>query len=719
MRNLGRNMPVTEVMSSITPDCWLRPEDSILDSIERFHRFRLDALPVVDGEGALIGILTKWALYRCLISRVSPEEKIDGYYIRDVIFVRSHQVLDDDILENIKNSPVGQRVVVDEKGRPVGMLTKINIVFFLLYSTETLMTELAAVLNAIPIGVIAVDNRGLVKLINPAAESLLDRPRESVAGQPLAGTFRQFNLDGVLADGKVRLWEKCRLDSRTVIYSGHPIRCNDRISGAIGIVQDLTEFENISQELESVKRLKQTLETILASIDSGIVVTDEKGVVVRVNQAARALLRKSQEEVVGREFKEVFGSRVVDMVLYKGISEVDVGSLGGQSFLMTSNPVLESGSVVGTVTNLIFRNLIKLKYLMSRLDLLENQLNHYKKELIKATASRYSFDSIITRSRAMTRLKKEAMAAASGFSNILLLGESGTGKELFAHAIHDASPRRMSPFVKVNCAAIPENLLESELFGYEDGAFTGAKKGGKPGKFELAHGGTIFLDEIGDMPLPLQAKILRVLQDREVERVGGTGTIQVDVRIIAATNMNITEMVNKNKFRKDLYYRLNVISLQIPPLRERREDVMFIAEHYLKHFNQVMGTEVRGFSRESVMILENHDWPGNVRELANMVERAVNMNSGGLIRPEHLPPYLVERNVKPEPVLEQEEEVDYRKKLKDYEKSLMLAALQDAGGRFSKAAEMLGMSRSRFYEKMAAYNIKVPPGEGKALKRQG
>ncbi|MFZ5632872.1 MAG: sigma 54-interacting transcriptional regulator [Bacillota bacterium] len=696
-----------ELMTPINPQCLLNPESTIMESVEKLQKHRFDALPVVDRKGSLIGIFSKRSLYKCLLKGVGPGEKIKGHYINQVVSIKHDQKLNE--ISEIRNTPVGQWVVVDDGNRPVGMLTKINIVFFLLNNTERLMNELSAILKAIPIGVIAIDNRGTVSLINHVAEELLGRPADQIEGRLLNNVMQDFDLEKVLVGGKIQLREKRRLDNRTVIFSGHPVKLDGQIGGAIGIFQDLTDLENLSQELESVRRLKQTLETIIASVDNGIVVTDEKGVIVRVNQAALVLLQKNGDKVIGRQFREVFGSQVVDMVLHRGTSEVDVGNANGQRFLMTSNPVMESNAVVGTVNNLIFKNLNKLKNLISRLDLLENQLKHYKKELLRVTASRYSFDSILTQSKAVIQLKQHAMAAASGFSNILILGESGTGKELFAQAIHGASPRRMFPFVKVNCAAIPESLLESELFGYEDGAFTGAKKGGKPGKFELAQGGTIFLDEIGDMPLPLQAKILRVLQEKEFERVGGTETIQVDVRIIAATNMNLTEMISRNRFRQDLYYRLNVISLCIPPLRERREDIILIAEHFVQRFNQNLGTRVKGFTIEARLILENHDWPGNVRELANVVERAMNMGPRDLIGQEHLPPYLVEK-------LPQRGGVscgfaggrvtDYRRAMEGFERSLLVSALRETGGNCTEAARLLGISRSRFYEKISGYSIK-------------
>lgn len=247
---------------------------------------------------------------------------------------------------------------------------------------------------------------------------------------------------------------------------------------------------------------------------------------------------------------------------------------------------------------------------------------------------------LVTRNARMNQLKEKVKQVAQHSSNVLITGESGTGKELFARAIHRASPRHSSPFVTVNCAAIPETLLESELFGYEEGAFTGAKKGGRIGKFMLANTGTLFLDEIGDMPLYLQAKLLRVLSDRQVDRIGSSKLVDVDVHIIAATNKNLEEMIGKKEFREDLYYRLNVIPFYIPPLRERCEDILPLIEHFIEKYNCKLGKHIRGISPQTLARLEKYGWPGNVRELENCIEYMVNFEMEDLLSEKNLPQRL-------------------------------------------------------------------------------
>ena len=250
-------------------------------------------------------------------------------------------------------------------------------------------------------------------------------------------------------------------------------------------------------------------------------------------------------------------------------------------------------------------------------------LSYYQQELTRTRDYQYTFDNLIGRGERIKWLKREAQVAARTNSTILISGESGTGKELLAHAIHCASPRSNAPFIKVNCAAVPEHLLESELFGYEEGSFTGAKKGGKLGKFELADGGTIFLDDIGDMPLAMQAKLLRVLQEREVEKIGRTDVVRVDVRVIAATNKDLEQMVKEKEFREDLYYRLNVIDLHLPALRDRREDIPLLIEHFLKTLGTELGRKIKGITPQAENLLVQYDWPGNIRELRNSLERAI------------------------------------------------------------------------------------------------
>lgn len=339
--------------------------------------------------------------------------------------------------------------------------------------------------------------------------------------------------------------------------------------------------------------------------------------------------------------------------------------------------------------------------------LLEGKLHFYREELKQLYSSRNLFDRIIGESPPMRTLKKMMEWVARGDANILLTGESCTGKELVAEAIHRAGPRGGEPLIKINCTAIPENLLEAELFGYEEGAFTGAVRGGKPGKFELANGGTIFLDEIGDMPLSMQPKLLRVIQERCFERVGGRKTIKVDVRIISATNQELEKLVEEGRFRLDLYYRLAVITLSIPPLRQRREDIHFLGTAVLEQLQNRYGPIVKGISPGVLEAFTAYSWPGNVRELENVLEHAFNFVEPGeeMIEMRHLPPRFREGASRREgrelkDIVEQAEEAAVRE------------ALIAAEGNKQEAARLLGIHPSGLYQKLKKYGITEKGGRG-------
>lgn len=330
--------------------------------------------------------------------------------------------------------------------------------------------------------------------------------------------------------------------------------------------------------------------------------------------------------------------------------------------------------------------------------------DNLSKEVFNLRQELYNFGdfTIIGRSKKMQEILEMVKKVASTSATVLILGESGTGKELIAKALHFLSDRRDKPYVKVNCAAIPENLLESELFGYEKGAFTGAISK-KIGKFERADGGTIFLDEIGDMGLNLQAKLLRVLQEKELERLGGIDPIKIDVRIIAATNKNLEEMVRDGAFREDLYYRLKVVPIYVPPLRERKEDIPLLVDYFLDKYSKEFGKVKPGISEDAMDIIKEYDWPGNIRELENTIERILILNSGNVISKEMLPYEIIgNKNLNSKFFKLPDEGIN----LEDLEKNLILQALEKAEGNQTKAAKLLGISRYTLIYRMEKYGIK-------------
>lgn len=378
-------------------------------------------------------------------------------------------------------------------------------------------------------------------------------------------------------------------------------------------------------EKEGLNRLvflKNQVETVLNFITEGILAIDDNACIININYAAEKMLRVKTADVVGFHISEIFPGTPIPEVLISGVGfvdrEVSIWHNGRHHhYFINAKPMLVDGMVQGVVAS--FRMI--------------DPQSH--KQI--ANVPRITFDDIVGHSSVLELIKGEAQKAANTGSTVLLTGESGTGKEVFARAIHFESSRCDRPFITVNCAAIPETLLESELFGYEEGSFTGAKKGGKPGKFQLADKGTLFLDEIGDMPLSLQSKILRVLQDKTVERVGSIRVSPVDVRIIAATNRDLEAMVKQGQFREDLFYRLNVFPIMLPPLRERKEDIADLAAFFLSKQAKAYGKTVNGLSSVVLGMLLKYNWPGNIRELENAIECAAIKSMGGIIEATDLP----------------------------------------------------------------------------------
>ncbi|KYO63802.1 sigma-54 interaction domain-containing protein [Thermovenabulum gondwanense] len=383
------------------------------------------------------------------------------------------------------------------------------------------------------------------------------------------------------------------------------------------------------------EHVAQLLKTIISLIPDAVMVTDEKGLCVMVNRAYTEISGLSQEDVLGKPANIDIAEK--ESILMKSLKEKrpilnELRRVGPEKkeVLCSATPIFFDGELVGSVG--VMHDISEIKRLSRELE--------QKNQLLKNLQPTYTIEDIVGKSEAIIKAKERAKACAEFFATVLISGESGTGKELFAHAIHNLSKRSQGPFVRVNCAAINKDLLESELFGYEGGAFTGSLKKGKKGYFEEADGGTIFLDEVSELSMPAQAKLLRVLQEQEVIRVGATVPRKVDVRVIAATNRDLEEEVKAGNFRKDLFYRLDVLSIKIPPLRERKEDIPLLCRHILKKLNQKYGRGVNNISDEALKLLYSYDWPGNVRELENVISRAmINMDiSEKEIKKEHIPP---------------------------------------------------------------------------------
>jgi len=461
------------------------------------------------------------------------------------------------------------------------------------------------------------------------------------------------------------------------------------------------------KQIEKLRQLGDEL--IYALIDNPYecpIVINKQGVICFMSRFSKRLIGIDPDDAVGKHIKDVIKDTHLHKIVEDGKARIaDLLYIAGKRQVISRIPLKDlHGRILGAVGKGVLNEANKVAELTTRVEVMDGQLQYYQKQVsdLKGGAT------IVGRSASITQMKESAMLAAKSNASVLMTGESGTGKEVVAFFIHQNSARANGPFIRVNCASIPRELFESELFGYEGGAFTGARSQGKPGKFELANGGTILLDEIGEMPRPMQAKLLRVLQERTVDRLGGTRPIQADFRLIAATNRDLQEMVRKGDFRMDLFYRINILSIHAPRLRDIPEDIPLLAAHLVRLLNEEMGWGATAISPEAMEELKNYDWPGNVRELRNVIERAMIIAKERLIRPEDLPERVRRSDTggpsltSPMPALRAG---NLRRILAETERQVIVEALRSAGGNKAKAARIMGIHRTSLYEKMKTHDL--------------
>ncbi len=525
------------------------------------------------------------------------------------------------------------------------------------FGTQDLTNELAKeILQAIPNGLFMLDINGTIRYQNPMAKDLIARdlsqqaetqPAEPNADQVADESFlRRFRLDEVMQEGKTLLGHEIEAGGKRYFLNAAPILAGWNITGALALFEEASVYSSVLEELEHHRITIQDLQTIFDNSYDVIYVCDGNGITLRASSACERLWGKKPEELIGRsvydlEREGVYRPSATRLALErKKKVQIVQETRTGRRLMVVSTPIRNATGEVVRVVN-ASRDITEIHKLETELQQFKDIVEGYKVELARLQdQSQQKVGQPIYRSPVMEKIMSTLARVASVDSTVLIRGESGVGKEVIADYVHSHSPRFDRPLIKVNCAAIPETLLESELFGYEQGAFTGALKNGKAGLFELANDGTLFLDEIGDMPIELQAKLLRVLQDTQIMRIGGRKPIQINIRIIAATNQDLGASVENGTFRKDLYYRLNVIPVVIPPLRERREDILPLIQAFLTRYATKFGRHIR-ISEEALAMLEAYQWPGNIRELQNIVERLTVTTDATVVGVEHLPESLV------------------------------------------------------------------------------
>lgn len=439
-----------------------------------------------------------------------------------------------------------------------------------------------------------------------------------------------------------------------------------------------------------------------------LIIVDKNAGIQFMDRGSEKLFGLRQGAARGGDIREYVPQSGLPIALETGIPMIGrIFEVKGKKRIGSVYPIILDGRIIGAVGRLIFHSLEEVEKINNEINRLKRQINHFKEKEQTEYSPLYTFDNILGKSVRILEAVELARKVSFIDTDVLIVGNSGTGKELFAHSIHQLAHGRQ-PFVKVNCPTIPFELAESELFGYEKGAFSGALPSGKVGKFEMANNGTIFLDEISSLPLSIQAKLLRVLQEREIERLGGTRTKKINFRLIAATNIDLKKLVKEARFRDDLYYRMAKAIIRIPPLKERKEDIPIYVGHFLEKINQSFKTQVRKITNQAMDALLSYHWPGNVRELINILEQAVLKSWGcGEILEEHLPPEVVHHpDNTPEINRENTENMDFKREIEEKERSLILSAIRETKGNRKKAAKLINMPRSTFYEKLKKYGIK-------------
>ncbi len=569
------------------------------------------------------------------------------------------------------------------------------------------------ILNATHDAIVAVDKDGRIFVFNPSAEKILGKKAKDVIGVHVRDVIPSTRLDEVLASGEAELNQRQTVGDIEIVTNRVPVRDESgKVVGAVAVFRDLTEVKKLAEEITNLREIQSFLTAIIGATQDAISVVDANGNGLIINQAYTRLTGLTEKDVIGKpatvDIAEGPSMHMQVLRTRKPVKNVPmrVGPMRRQ-VVVSVDPVFVGDELKGSVG--VIRDVSEIIRLTEELERM--------KKIVRQLEAKYTLDEVVSVNPLVSQAVEQAKRVAPTTATVLLRGESGTGKELFAHAIHNASPRRNKPFVRVNCAALSESLLESELFGYVDGAFTGAKRGGKKGLFEEAEGGSLFLDEVGVMPLSVQASLLRVLQEKEILRVGDSKPIPVDVRVIAATNVPLEQLVAEGKFREDLYYRLNVIPIFIPPLRQRPEDLPLLCDRLIKKLNQEYGRCVDSVSPEVMEVFKAYRWPGNVRELENVLGRAMmNMKfQETVILPEHLPPLNVDGDRPVRPVGREAAEAgapsapwlegSLKEAVQNAERLAILNALKKTGNNKTRAARLLGISVRSLYNKIEQYGI--------------
>ena len=571
---------------------------------------------------------------------------------------------------------------------------------------NTLTSE--QLIESITNGLVAVNKDNIITIFNQSAERIMGIHRRNVIGKKASEVLENSGLEEVLESGEAVVNVKQKMNHTTIITNRSPIVVGNEVIGAVATFKDITDIEKLSATLESTKETKKRLSNILENANDGICMVNPEGLMTYINPRFAEILKKEPSVLIHQNIQSITSNQKIIEALMKkkGTKDLITEFEDKRKILSNISPIKVQNKFKGNVW--LITEITALKKVMQDLNYAEQKIKEYQAVLIEKTKEGIdeAFGTVIGRSKPMEKVLKLSTKAAKTSMTVLIRGESGTGKELIAKSIWKASPRRDQPFIGINCAAIPENLLESELFGHERGSFTGANRK-KIGKFELADGGVLFLDEIGDLSLNLQVKLLRVLQEKELQRVGGNDKIPIDVRIITATNQNLEKLIEEKKFRLDLYYRLNVIPIALPALRERKEDIDVLVMYFLDKIFKEENMLSKKLSDKCLVMLRNYHWPGNIRELENIIKRMIVFSENQEITSNDIPSYIKEALGEDiEPIVEAVNIIAEDKiyLMEEYEKVIIEKALNKYES-FNRTGKALGISHRTVARKARKYGI--------------
>lgn len=705
-------MQAKDIMNQNLP--FIQKNDKLKDIVQLLKKSNqnLNVLPIIRNNKRPAGIINTNHIFTTYLKNNSGFIPISNIMNNNFTTIKENQEIE--ILKSFFQSKSQSKfvLVIDKNKHLQGIIGPEELTKYYFNHSQEIEEELNTILKSTRNGIIAINKEGKIIIYNQAATKIIGGKPKEALGQKAKNFLSQQGLLEVLETGQPQIGQKFKLGNKTIISNRTPLLKNDSIIGAVDVFQDISDLENIAQELEYTKKLNRELDTIIESVTNGLYITDGKGYTTRINSTYEKITGIKAEDVMGKHMEELveegYYSESVTLHVLQEKKPVTITHeiKTGKEVMITGTPVFDDdGNIIRVVTTV--RDMETLTRMEQELKESKKLNDRYYNELEQLRLQQFKLDDVVIQSPKMKKVTDLAIRSGQFNSTVLISGESGTGKEVLARIIHESSQddNKKGSLIKVNCGAIPDNLLESELFGYEKGAFTGAKEEGKPGLFELAEDGTLFLDEIGELPLKLQVKLLRALQEGEIIRVGGTENIKINTRIIAATNQNLEKLVKENKFRKDLYYRLNVIPLNVPPLRERAEDIGALLRHFLHQFNNKFNTNKK-LSLKFIEYLKNYSWPGNVRQLKNIIERLIVMVPEDVITIDHLP-----GNLKKELSINKNkfkfdihDSLDLKKARSQVEKEVIKNAMNLAETT-REMASLLGISQPTVVRKIKKYNL--------------